>query len=77
MSTKAYAEQVRFYRQEEPLPLFPVRATRAPARVRPARSLAAIMFRLTTGYETAYGLLLGSAVVNAGVGLFVLAWHFS
>ena len=75
MSTKAYAEQVRFYRQEEPLPLFPVRA-RAPARVRPARSLAAIMIRFT-GYETAYGLLLGSAVVNAGIGLFVLAWHFS
>ena len=33
MSTKAYAEQVRVWRQEEPLPLLPVMA-RAPARVR-------------------------------------------
>ena len=75
MSTKAYAEQVRFWLQEEPLPLLPVRA-RAPARVRPARRLAAIIFRLT-GYQTVYGLLLCSGIVNAGVGLFVLAWHFS
>ena len=75
MSTKAYAEQVRVWRQVEPLPLFPVRA-RAPARVRPAPSLAAIIFRLT-GYQIVYGLLLCSGIVNAGVGLFVLAWHFS
>ena len=75
MSTKVYAEQVRVWRQEKPLPLLRVRA-RAPARVRPARSLAAIIFRLT-GYQTVYGLLLCSGTMNAGVGLFVLAWHFS
>ena len=75
MSTKAYAEQVRVFPQEEPLPLLPVMA-RAPAQVRPARSLAAIIIRLI-GYRTVYGLLLCSGIVNAGVGLFVLAWHFS
>ena len=75
MTTKGYAEQVRSWRQEKPLPLFPVRA-RPPAGARPARSLPAMTRRLT-GDATAYLLVLTVAVVNAGIGLFALARHFA
>ena len=75
MSTKAYAGQVRVWRQEKPLPLFAVRA-RPPERARPARSLAAMTRRLS-GDATAYLLVLTAGIVNAGVGLFALARHFA
>ena len=71
MSTKAYAEQVRVWRQEKPLPLFSVIA-----RPEPAWGLAAMTRRLS-GAATAYLLVLAAGVVNAGIGLFALAWHFA
>ena len=74
MSTKAYAEQVRAWRQEKPLPLFSVMARPEPAR--PAWGLAAMTRRLS-GAATAYLLVLAAGVVNAGMGLFALAWHFA
>ena len=74
MSTKAYAEQVRVWRQEKPLPLFSVIARPEPAR--PAWGLAAMTRRLS-GAATAYLLVLAAGVVNAGIGLFALAWHFA
>ena len=74
MSTKAYAEQVRVWRQEKPLPLFSVIARPEPAR--PAWGLAAMTRRLS-GYATAYWLVLSAGLVNAGVGWFALAWHLA
>ena len=74
MTTKAYAAQVRTWRPEKPLPLFPVRARPEPAR--PARSLPAMTRRLS-GHATAYLLVLTAGVVNAGIGLFALAWHLA
>ena len=69
MSTKAYATQVIWRPHEKLMPLLPVRAM--PERARPS------MTRRLSGYATAFWLVSALGMVDAGIGMFALAWHFA